>query len=288
NRIDEADGVAAEAEALAGSDLKAAITWRDVRAEAARRRGDIERALTLAREAVELASTTDALLLVADARLTLSSVLRASGDVASADVEARLALEACDAKGATVMAAIARRAMSVPPKTVTSSATERDRIPAANDFENDATRATARVCAAVNARDWDSFTACYSDDWVQDDRRPLIAEPLDAPDLIAVMRLGFDGDVRFDERETIATRGRTLAATRTTMRVLDPQATFTMIVVCCVDDAGDIVRTTLFGPDDVDDALAELDRLYLEGEGAEHADILELATAWFENDATRT
>ena len=281
NRIDEADAVAAEAEALAGSDLKAAITWRDVRAEAATRRGDLERALSLAREAVELATTTDALTLVADARLTLSSVLRASGDIAAADAEARRALEACDAKGATVMAGFARRAMSVPPTTAPASEAQLDLVQALSRFENDATRATARVCAAFNARDWDAFTACYSDDWVQDDRRALVAEPLDRSDLFAPMRLIFDGHGGFDDQETIATRGRTLALTRTTLRMPEHESTFPMIVVCRVDDAGEIVQTTLFGPDDRDDALAELDRLYLEGEGAAHRDILELAAALF-------
>src|SRR5262249_37755046 len=58
SRIDEADEVAAEAEALAGADLKAAIAWRVVRAEAAARRGDSQRALALAHEAVDLAAAT--------------------------------------------------------------------------------------------------------------------------------------------------------------------------------------------------------------------------------------
>ena len=204
--------MAAEAEQLAGSDLKAAIAWRDVRAEAAARRGDIDRALVARRRGRRAAPrATDALLLVADARLTLAAVLRASGDVAAADAEARRAVEACEAKGATVMAAIARRAMSVPPAMARPSETERDQIPAAKRFENDATRATARVYAAFNAGDWDTFTACYSDDWVQDDRRLLIAVPLERADLFAAMRLIFDGHGGFDDLETIATRGRTLA-----------------------------------------------------------------------------
>ena len=77
DRVDEADAVAAEAEALAGADLKAGIAWRGVRAECAARRGDGDLALRLAGEAVDLAAATDALLLVADARLALAAVLRA-------------------------------------------------------------------------------------------------------------------------------------------------------------------------------------------------------------------
>src|SRR5204862_5563467 len=85
--------------------LKAGIAWRGVRAECASLRGDGELALRLAREAVELAAATDALLLVADARLALAAVLRAVGDDGGADEEARRALEACSAKGATALAA---------------------------------------------------------------------------------------------------------------------------------------------------------------------------------------
>ena len=113
--------VAAEAEELAGSDLKAAIAWRDVRAEAAARRGDTAAALALAREAVDLAAATDALLLVADARLTLATVLRAAGDDAAADAEARRAVEACEEKGATALAARARTMVRTPPEPATAT-----------------------------------------------------------------------------------------------------------------------------------------------------------------------
>ena len=105
DRVDDADEVAAEAEALAGADLKAGIAWRGVRAECASRRGDGDLALRLAGEAVELSAATDALLLVADARLALAAVLRTLGDDVRADEEARRALEACAAKGATALAA---------------------------------------------------------------------------------------------------------------------------------------------------------------------------------------
>ena len=105
DRVDEADAVATEGAELAGSDLKAAIAWRDVRAEAAARRGDVDRARSLAEEAVSLAAATDALLLVADARLTLATVLYLAGDEAAAEAEAQRAVDACEAKGATALLA---------------------------------------------------------------------------------------------------------------------------------------------------------------------------------------
>ena len=108
DRPDDADAVAVEAEALAGADLKASIAWRGVRAEAAARRGDIDAALVLANEAVDMAAATDALLLVADARLTLATVLHAAGETAAAEAETERAIEACEAKEATAMLARAR------------------------------------------------------------------------------------------------------------------------------------------------------------------------------------
>ena len=68
------------------------------------RRGDHEAAVDLARQAVELAATTDALLDHADARLALASVLERSGDTSGAAAEERRAIELWEAKGATVLA----------------------------------------------------------------------------------------------------------------------------------------------------------------------------------------
>jgi hypothetical protein len=50
-----------ESEDLAGDDLKAAIAWRGVRAEALARRGQHAAAVGLARAAVDIAAATDAL-----------------------------------------------------------------------------------------------------------------------------------------------------------------------------------------------------------------------------------
>src|SRR6185295_4305723 len=55
-RAADAEALSHESEALAGDDLKAAIAWRGVRAEALARRGEHGTAVTLAREAVEIAA----------------------------------------------------------------------------------------------------------------------------------------------------------------------------------------------------------------------------------------
>src|SRR5262245_53369055 len=67
-RAAEAEVLSHESELLAGDDLKGAIAWRGVRAEALARRGEHKEAIGLARTAVEIAAATDALLDHADAR----------------------------------------------------------------------------------------------------------------------------------------------------------------------------------------------------------------------------
>src|SRR5581483_2527030 len=87
---------------LAGDDLKASIGLFGVAAEVLSRRDAPEEAIALARRAVALAETTDALVDHADARLTLARVLRAHGRSAEADAELERARALYEAKGATI------------------------------------------------------------------------------------------------------------------------------------------------------------------------------------------
>jgi DNA-binding SARP family transcriptional activator/tetratricopeptide (TPR) repeat protein len=401
-RVDEADDAAAAAEALAGSNLKAAITWRDVRAEVALQRGDLDRAFALAREAVELASATDALLLVADARLTLAGVLRAMGDETEADAEARRALEAAHAKGATVLVARIAEATGVTPvagpeslrstsisnppapnlasatmqqfqelfnrgdwaavretradtyklddrrlvvgMTGTSDDSERsgifaragggrltmhellaargdslalgrwnlqapdmevqflaitrvdaegrgtdfvmfepeaiddalaelDLMARAHMFETEATRVAARFGETFNAHDWDATLAFHRDDYVLEERRAFTRVTLSRERFLETLRLVYDGN-GIMETDILSTRGSSLFLARITLRVPDPEATATVLMVSLVED-GCYRRGVSFDPDDLDAATAELDRIFLEHEGREHAGVLE-------------
>ena len=78
-RVEEAEALSHESEALAGDDLKAAIAWRGVRAEALAHRGEYQAAIDFASKGVEIAAATDGLLDHADARLALAVALRAAG-----------------------------------------------------------------------------------------------------------------------------------------------------------------------------------------------------------------
>src|SRR5262249_60327945 len=98
-----------ESEALAGDDLRAAVAWRGVRAEALARRGEHTAAVELARAAVGIASATDALLDHADARRALGAGLRAAGRTAQAEAGEARTIELWEAKGATLLVERVRR-----------------------------------------------------------------------------------------------------------------------------------------------------------------------------------
>ncbi|HJQ83831.1 MAG TPA: AAA family ATPase, partial [Candidatus Binatia bacterium] len=108
-RYAEAETLSHESEALAGDDLRAAVGWRCVRAEALARRGEHATAVELARAAVAIASGTDALLDHADARRALGVALRAAGRGPEADAEELRTIELWEAKGATLLVERARR-----------------------------------------------------------------------------------------------------------------------------------------------------------------------------------
>ena len=74
-------------------------------------------------------------------------------------------------------------------------------------FENDATRNNARYVAAHHAHDWDAILALFADDFTTDDRRSVVAGPLDHEQSMESVRIIFDGRGTF-EQETLATRGR--------------------------------------------------------------------------------
>ena len=276
-RVDEADEVAAEAERLAGADLKAGIAWRDVRAEAAARRGDTTRALALAREAVELASATDALLLVADARLTLAAVLRAAGDTDAADAEAQRAVDACEAKGATVLAARARSAMTVRPADRGGRVEDRRSSHAAPALQENAAMAAAiQFREAFNRGDLDAVRAAESPGWSLDDRRQFVAMTVTDDEQRTEAAL-YAGGGRFDRPELLATRGDRLALCRWMVRA--PGHEWPYLAIIRVDMRGRRDKYVMFEPDSLDEAMTALEQMAAET-GADRVEM-------FENDATR-
>ena len=113
-RYEEAARFAAESErAAASDDIHAQIAWRVARAKVSSGLGAADRAEAVAREAVELATTTDSPFFAAEALEALAAALAAGGHEAEAHVTAGDALELYRAKGNVAAAArikAARRA----------------------------------------------------------------------------------------------------------------------------------------------------------------------------------
>jgi tetratricopeptide (TPR) repeat protein len=98
-RIEEAEQLAQIGEDGAAADIGAQTLWRRTRAKLEASRGRHERAIELAREAVDIAARTDALNMRADTLMRLSEVLRFAGRSEEAESAAREALELYEQKG---------------------------------------------------------------------------------------------------------------------------------------------------------------------------------------------
>ncbi len=163
---DEIDTLTRESENHGGDDLKTSIAWRSVRAEALARSGSLDEALRLARDAVTIAQSTDALLDHGDARTSLASVLRAGGNHAEADEEDAKARELFVRKGAVIKLG---RSFATPVVTGTEQFVEEAEITSPSP----ARLAHDRYVAAYNANDWAAVRAVIHDDFIVVDHRPL-------------------------------------------------------------------------------------------------------------------
>ena len=104
-RYEEAARFAAMSERSAASDdIHAQIAWRVARAKVSAGLGAGDRAVAVAREAVDLATTTDSPFFAAEALEALAGALTVAGREAEAGVAAAEALELYQAKGNVVAA----------------------------------------------------------------------------------------------------------------------------------------------------------------------------------------
>lgn len=98
----------ASRDAAAAEDLSAQAEWRGVQAKILARRGDVEEAEALARDAVALVSATDFLSHHGDALIALAEVLGLGGRQEEAEEATRAGLALYERKGNVVSAARAR------------------------------------------------------------------------------------------------------------------------------------------------------------------------------------
>jgi class 3 adenylate cyclase len=95
-------------EASFADDVLSQVLWRNARAKIQCRRGELDSAERLAREAAALTERTDDLTMAGSAFATLATVLRAAGHTAEATAASRRAVELFERKGHVVAAEAAR------------------------------------------------------------------------------------------------------------------------------------------------------------------------------------
>jgi class 3 adenylate cyclase/tetratricopeptide (TPR) repeat protein len=95
-------------ESASPDDLASQVFWRETRARVLARRQEVEDALRLGREAVDLASGTDFVSMHGDALVGLAEVLRVAGSPSESNEAAEQALALYEAKGDLVSAGKAR------------------------------------------------------------------------------------------------------------------------------------------------------------------------------------
>lgn len=109
-KLDEAADLATVCEeGSASDDTDNQIMWRRLRARVEAERGAHEDAARLAREATDLAATTEAVMMQAEAWMDLAAVLKHAGETQEAEAALARALELCTAKGASAASAYVRR-----------------------------------------------------------------------------------------------------------------------------------------------------------------------------------
>jgi ATP/maltotriose-dependent transcriptional regulator MalT len=108
-RTEEAERLAVEAERLADEDdIEVQALSRSLKARALARRGELDKAVQLGREAVALIPGSEAPLMRTEALIDLAEVLAASGDAASARTALEEARDLSELKEMTVLLARVR------------------------------------------------------------------------------------------------------------------------------------------------------------------------------------
>ncbi len=265
-RATEALELTVESERLAGDDLKAAISWRAVRAEALAHQGDFEEAQRLAEEAVGLAGPTDALVDHADALLSLAEVRRSAGDAAGAADAARQALELYQRKEATVSAERARRYLSPPAATLVAGAGQGEGTSSApEELSNLALRIDAAMIPLVLEERWDELRPLARPDIAIADHRTVIrglegSTASGVDEWIAAVGSLVEAGVDEITAHPIAIRGDLFAVYTGTWG--GRAGTVDAVGLIEIDEAGLVKASDVYDLDSLQEAVAEMDHRY--------------------------
>ncbi|HVH16845.1 MAG TPA: nuclear transport factor 2 family protein, partial [Myxococcota bacterium] len=148
--------------------------------------------------------------------------------------------------------------------------------PAEERFANAAARTREIFERRWRERDWEGVDACFAPGFRMEDRRALVGLSLSGPEFVANLRLLAETSSSTFETELIATRGERLALSRARFSGEVAGGAFEnwQLSLLEVDEQGRRIAVTLFDVGDLDAAYAELDRRFVAGEGAPHAELL--------------
>ena len=134
------------------------------------------------------------------------------------------------------------------------------------DVEYEPHRAAQEVSGIIqNPERLDELNGYFTDDFIGVDRRSLVAFPdLDAPEMIEMLRLGHEAGLEQFDNEYLAARGERLILNRVMTRFADGSVKDYLTVVQWNPALTKCERQVRFDVDDLDAALAELDRLHTE------------------------
>lgn len=269
-RLDEADELAADSDALAGQNLQTAIAARSVQAEILAARGDIGPALALADEAVRLAAGTDLVFDHANALSALTRVRAATGDADGAQRAASAARDLYTQKGATVVIDVAAGApaTTTPATTTNDPSAESPATEPSDEPWNEAGRLFRRSMQLYTSGDLVAWEAML-DDTLRGSNRGSGAQLVfeNNADFVTLMTATLDvaGGSWSLDMATIATRGDDLELSEMHWSLpgdpTGPRVTYLHISRWSTRRQ---LSSITFDGDDLRAAVAELDRMYLE------------------------
>ena len=267
-RLDEADELAADSDALAGQNLQTAIAARSAQAEILAARGDTGPALALADEAVRLAAGTDLAFDHANALSTLARVRAAAGDADGAQRAASAARELFAQKGATVSAEFNVEAPAdAGPRETASDSSDHSAGPGPSDEPwNEADRLFRLSMQLFTSGDLVAWEAMLDDGLLGADLRTGVRFPFEnRADFVELMRAGADILAMSCRITTLASRGDDLVLSEMYWtRPDDPTGPGSSTLHISGWSGEKQVATITFDPGDLRAAVVELDRMCLD------------------------
>jgi class 3 adenylate cyclase/tetratricopeptide (TPR) repeat protein len=284
--FDDAIDLTMESELRGGDDLKTAIAWRAVRAEALAHAGHLDEARRLAEQAVELAQPTDALVDHADALMALATVMRVRRDEPAARTHAQRALGLYERKGASVLAHRVREFLGQAealPAQIEPTSTGAELPPP----ENGATRSLRCSYERARSGDWLAYAETVADGATYEDRRPDVGFAVRGRDaFVGAARHGAGAASAFDVTLTPQiTRADRLALVHGIFPGKRGRLEAEALQLIEVDESSRLATTLIYNMDQHAAAAAELEARYMAR--SPFADTWLPASLWVEAINTR-